>query len=64
MSPAKKKGIPMDAMRRALEDAERHTGKRLTAHKANYGHATMQDVARAMLMSNRVPSKPSKKRKG
>ncbi len=62
MSGAKKKGIPMDAVRRALEDAERRTGKRLTGHKANYGDATMEDVARAMLMKDRVPFKKSRER--
>lgn len=62
MSGAKKRGIPMDLVRRALEDTERRTGKRLTGHKANYGDATMEDVARAMLMRNRVPFKRSKKR--
>ncbi|MCY3927169.1 MAG: hypothetical protein OXG81_02705 [Acidobacteria bacterium] len=53
----------MDAARRALADLERRTGKRLTGYKANYGDASMEDVARAMLMKNRAPFKPSKKRK-
>lgn len=63
MGAAKKTGLSMDAARRALADLERRTGKRLTGYKANYGDASMEDVARAMLMKNRAPFKPSKKRK-
>lgn len=57
---ARKKGVSMDAMRRALEDVERRAGKRLTGHRANYGDATPEDVARAMLMKNRA--RPVKKK--
>lgn len=60
---APKKKLSMDAARRAAEDIERRTGKRLTGYNASYGEATMEDVARAMLMRNRVPFKASKKRK-
>lgn len=60
---ARKKGVSMEAVRRAMEDMERRTGKRLTGHRANYGDATPEDVARAMLMKNRAPFKPSKKGK-
>ena len=61
---ARKKGVSMDAMRRALEDVERRTGKRLTGYNASYGDATMEDVAWAMLMKSRVPFKKTKKKRG
>ena len=60
---AEKAGVRMDAVRHAMEYMAQRTGKRLTGHKANYGDATPEDVARAMLMKNRAPFKPSKKGK-
>ena len=57
---AAKKGVSMDAVRRAMDDMARRTGKRLTGYKANYGDATAEDVARAMMMKNRA--EPVKKK--
>ena len=59
MSAAKK--LSMNLVRRALDEAEARTGKRLSGYKANYGDATAEDVARAMMMKNRA--EPVKKTK-
>ncbi|MCY3590764.1 MAG: S1C family serine protease [Acidobacteria bacterium] len=59
---AAKKTVSMNLGCPALQDAERSTGKRLTGHTASYGDATTEDVARAMLMKNRVPFKPSERK--